>query len=262
MRISFVASSRPDAQSALGQFTDRYGQSDPSAADCIVAIGGDGTTLRALHATLGPGAKPVFAMRMGTSVGFLANPLRFNDLEPRLEKAVRYSFHPLRIRTETTSGIRKSVLTINDATFVRQTRLTAKLLVSVDGTECGGVFVGDGVLISTPLGSTAYNRSAGGPVLPLNAGILALTGIAAYGARPWANTALDDSSVVTVDVMAPAWRPVRLETDVDELSDIARAEATLARDVICTLLFDANPILKARPFVESAGCAPHGDGGK
>lgn len=257
MRISFLASARPDAQAVLGDMIDRYGQSEIAKADYIVALGGDGTALRALHAALGIAGRPVFAMRLGTSVGFLGNPFRPDDLETRLAKAVRYSFHPLRIRTEDISGGIKTMLSINDASLLRQTRLTAKLLVGLDEGRCENVFVGDGILVATPIGSTAYNRSAGGPLLPLQSSLLALTGIAPYGGKSWSHIAMDDTGVISVEVVTPAWRPVRLETDIEELYDIARAEITLARDFVCTLMFDTNPILEVRPLPEEATAIGH-----
>lgn len=248
MRIAFIGSSRPEAEKALGVLIERYGQNDPAEADYVVAVGGDGTTLRALHAGLGAGCKPVFAMRQDGSLGFLANPFQLDDLEPRLERAVRYSFHPLRVRSEDIAGAHQILLAINDVSLMRQTRRAAKLLVEIDGTRCGTVFVGDGVLVATPLGSTAYNRSAGGPLLPLQSSLLAVTGIAPFGGRSWSHIAMDDTSVVDLEVVTPAHRPVRLETDVQALQDIARAQISVARDVICTLLFDDNPILRSRSF--------------
>ncbi|PWU70792.1 NAD kinase [Ochrobactrum sp. POC9] len=248
MRISFVASTRPDAQVVLGKLVDKYGHCETAEADYIVALGGDGTALRALHTAMGIVRKPVFAMRLGTSVGFLGNPFRLDDLEIRLTRAVRYSFHPLRVRIEDISGAQKTVLSINDASLMRQTRLTAKLLVSLDGARCEDVFVGDGILVATPIGSTAYNRSCGGPLLPLQSSLLAVSGIAPYSGKSWSHIAIDDTGTVSVEVIAPAWRPVRLETDIEELRDIARVEILLAREFICTLMFDSNPILQSRPL--------------
>ena len=251
MRISFFGSARPEIVKVLNELEARYGNCDISDAECVVAIGGDGTALRALHAATRAAGKPVFGMRVGNSRGYLANPVRLDGLEARLRVATRYSFHPLRIGMEDVTGLRRTLMSINDVSLVRRTRQAAKLLVAIDGTRYGAMFVGDGIVVATPLGSTAYNWSAGGPILPLQSGLLAITGIApAYPA--WAQIATEDNSVIELEVVTPAWRPTRLETDVEEASDIARATIALARDVVCTLMFDENPLLQARPSSEIA----------
>jgi NAD+ kinase len=246
MNIAFIGSSRPEARKALGDLIDRYGQSELAEADYVVALGGDGTVLRALHRVLPARRRPVFAMRLDGSLGFLANPFRPDDLELRLRRAVPYSFHPLRIRSQDLAGTSEVFLSVNDASLVRQTRRAARLLVEIDGTACGPVFVGDGMLVATPLGSSAYNRSAGGPILPLQSSLLAVTGIAPFGGRSWTPVAIDDTSVIDLEVVTPAHRPVHLETDAHTAPDIARVQISLARDVIGTLLFDDNPILRSR----------------
>lgn len=249
MHISFFGSPRPEIVKILDDFVARYGNCDTPDAEYIVAIGGDGTVLRALHAASRAGGKPVFGMRVGNSRGHLANPLRLDDLKARLRAATPYSFHPLRVRIEDIAGRKRTLITINDASIVRRTRQAAKLLVMIDGIRYSKLCVGDGVVVATPLGSTAYNLSAGGPVLPLQSGLLVVTCIAPTQPS-CAPIATEDSSVIELEVVAPAWRPARLETDVEEAPDIARASIALARDIVCTLMFDKNPLLHARPFSE------------
>lgn len=247
MRIAFMGSSRPATEKALGDLIDRYGQSSLTSADYVVCLGGDGTTLRALHAVLAARSTPVYAMRQQGSVGFLANSLQLDDLEQRLIRAVPYSFHPLRIRSQDIAGTSEVLFSVNDACLLRQTRRVAKLLVEIDGTRYGAIFSGDGMLVATPLGSTAYNRSAGGALLPLQSSLLTLTGIAPYeGERLWSNVAMDDTSVIDLEVVTPSDRPVRLETDTQTVSQIARVRISIARDLVATLLFDQNPILSSR----------------
>ena len=251
MRISFFGSARPEVVKVLNELEARYGNCDTVDAECVVAVGGDGTVLRALHAATRAAGKPVFGMRVGNSRGYLANPMRLDDLETRLRVATRYSFHPLRVSIQHVGGLQRTLVSINDVSLIRRTRQAAKLLVAIDGTRSGALFVGDGVVVATPLGSTAYNWSAGGPILPLQSGLLAIAGIApTYPA--WAQIATEDSSVIELEVVTPAWRPTRLETDVEEVADIARATIALARDIVCTLMFDENPLLHARPLSQPA----------
>ena len=252
MRISFFASARPEAVRCLGEFEARYGNCEFSDAECVVAIGGDGTVLRALHTAMLVSGKPVFGMRVGNSRGYLANSAFVDDLEARLSAAVRYSFHPLRVTVEDSSGVQRSLTSINDVSLVRRTRQAAKLVVSIDGTRYGTMFVGDGIVVATPLGSTAYNLSAGGAILPLQAGLLAVSGIAPVSPAGWAQIATEDDNVVELEVVAPIWRPVRLETDIEEVQDVRRARVGLARDIVCTLMFDDNPILRAHPLSKAS----------
>jgi len=249
----FVASPRPEGQKAQCELIKRYGQAELAAADYVVAIGGDGTTLRALHATLGGETKPVFAMRLQGSVGSLGNSYRLTDLPRRLEQAVRFAFHPLQADAEHSTGEKRSVFTINDASLLRQTRLTAKLLITVNAIKDGTAFIGDGILLASPIGSTAYNRSAGGPLLPLGSDLLVLTGIAPYRTGTWSHVALKDDAIVDVEVLAPIWRPVRLETDVEELPNIARVRIRLARQRTLVLLFDPELPLQERQMQRFEG---------
>lgn len=248
MRISFFASARPEVVRVSSELEARYGNCEISDAECVVAIGGDGTVLRALHAATRASGKPVFGMRIGNSKGYLANAALLDDLEARLRVATRYSFHPLRVTVDDVKGRQRSLISINDVSLVRRTRQAAKLLVAIDGTRYGTMFVGDGIVVATPLGSTAYNLSAGGAILPLQSSLLAISGIAPVRPAAWAQIATEDDGVIELEVVAPAWRPTRLETDVEDVPDIARARIVLARDIVCTLMFDENPILRAHPL--------------
>jgi NAD+ kinase len=253
MQIAFAASPRAEGQNALRDLVKRYGQAEVGAADYVVAIGGDGTALRALHATLVGETKPVFAMRLHGSIGHLSNSYSLTDLPRRLEQAVRFTLHPLQADVEHATGERRSVFSINDACLLRQTRLAAKLLITVNKVQGSTAFIGDGVLLATPIGSTAYNRSARGPLLPLGSRLLALTGIAPYRIGTWSHVALKDDAIVDVEVLAPIWRPVRLETDVEELPNIARVRMRLVRQRRLVLLFDPEVSLQERQMQRFEG---------
>ena len=234
MKIAFLASARPAAQTALEELTDRYGQTALPDADYIVAIGGDGTTLKALQATLSMSPKPVFAMRTQGSVGFLANALHTDDLIERLRSGRTITLHPLRADIEQTCGRRQTLFGINEIVFIRQQLQTAKLQVTVDKQQDAVKVVGDGLLLATPLGSTAYNRALGGPRLPLGSKLLALTGIAVRDPADWSSMILDDYAVIDLEVGEAVHHPVRSETSFDSVSNVSRA--TLSCDYVHSLL--------------------------
>jgi NAD+ kinase len=236
MRVCFVASPRPAAQDIVRQLADRHGQCELPAADYVVVVGGDGTILKALHATLTAPGKPVFAMRLGGSLGVLANRLDLADLPGRLQSARRISLRPLRAEARDTSGRSKTIYGINEVALVRQRLQAAHLSVTIDRTSTLPEIVGDGLVVATPIGSTGYNRSLGGPELPLDLPLLALTGISVSRVSHWADRVVADNAIIDVTVHEPQYRPVRLETSIEQFSELAEVRITCSRDLDATLL--------------------------
>lgn len=237
MKIAFLASPRRAAQGALEEPTGRYGQTAAADADCIVTIGGDGTALKALHAVLSMPAKPVFAMRTESSVRFLCNRLRTNGLAQRLHSAVSLELPVLQAELEDTGGGRRVLFGINEIVLIRQRLQEAKLHVALDGQENPMIISRDGML-ATPLGSTAYSRSLGGPRLPLGSSLLVLTGIAIRRPAGWSHIVLSDRAILDVEVVEAAHHPVRVETAIDAVPNIRRAQLFCTREREATLLFD------------------------
>jgi NAD+ kinase len=236
MNICFVASPRPTAQDIVRQLADRYGQCDMPAADYVVVVGGDGTVLKALHSTLTTPDKPVFAMRLGGSLGVLANRLDLAGLPDRLQSARRTALRPLRAEARDASGRSKTIYGINEIALVRQRLQAAHLTVTMDGTRTLPRIVGDGLVVATPIGSTGYNHSIGGPELPLDLPLLALTGIFVSRVSRWADRVVGDSTIIDVIVQEPQQRPVRLETSLEEFFELAETRITCSRDLCVTLL--------------------------
>jgi NAD+ kinase len=255
MKIAFLASAKPPAQQALSELVQRYGQSDLSQADYVVAIGGDGTALRALHAVLLTTRKPVFAMRAAGSLGLLANRFELAGLPQRLQMARTVTLHPLKADAEHAGGASTTVLAINEIVLMRQRLQAAKLRVAATGGACLAHLVGDGLLVATPIGSTGYNRSAGGPVLPQESSLLALTGLAVHRRSDWSNTIVSNSATIEVEVLEPAHRPVRLETSLQEVTDVSRVRISCDRDTDLQLLFDGSPSLRAPGEAATAALA-------
>ncbi len=236
MKICFVASPRPAAQDIVRQLAERYGQCQLPDADHVVVVGGDGTVLKALHATLATPGKPVFAMRLGGSLGVLANRLDLVGLPDRLRSARRISLRPLRAEARDASGRSKTIYGINEIALVRQRLQAAHLTVTLGRSGPLPPIVGDGLVVATPIGSTGYNHSIGGPELPLDLPLLALTGISVSRVSHWTDRVVDDSTTIDVAVQEPQYRPVRLETSLEEFFEVAEARITCSRDVGATLL--------------------------
>ena len=248
LRIAFVASDRPEAASARDRLVARYGSEDPSTADVIVALGGDGFMLETLHANLNSGT-PVYGMNRG-SVGFLMNDYDEDNLPGRLATAVRAVIHPLQMDAWTEAGSVQSGLAINEVSLLRQTRQSAKLRITVDDRVRLEELACDGCLVSTAAGSTAYNLSAHGPIIPLDAQVLALTPISAFRPRRWRGALLPHTAKVRFEVLEPGKRPVSATADSFEVRRVTRVEVRERRDVALTMLFDAGRTFEERVLAE------------
>jgi NAD+ kinase len=247
-RLAFTASDRPEAEDALNRLVARYGQHEESQADVIVALGGDGFMLETLHRSL-PSYKPIYGMNRG-SVGFLMNDYAEDDLLERIAAAERATIHPLSMSAIDRRRIQHRGLAINEVSLLRQTRQTAKLRVSIDGKVRVEELVCDGALVSTPAGSTAYNLSAHGPIIPLTAKALALTPISAFRPRRWRGALLPHTSRVTFEVLESEKRPVSAVADNYEVRDVVEVQVAENRDVTLVMLFDAGRSLEERGLTE------------
>jgi NAD+ kinase len=250
-RIAFVAADTPAAREGLTALTAKYGQHDPRDADVIVALGGDGFMLETLHTYLTLN-KPVFGMHRGT-VGFLMNRYDEANLPDRLAKAHHVRLHPLRMEAVTADGKMHTALAINEVSMLRQTRQAARLRISVDGRERLSELVCDGALVCTTAGSTAYNLSVHGPVLPLDSNILALTPISAFRPRRWRGAILPHTATVRFDVLEAAKRPVSAVADRDEVRDVVQVTVAEDRQTQIHLLFDPEMNLSERILMEQFG---------
>jgi NAD+ kinase len=250
-KVAYVASPTPDAQEALQALTHRYPAADPDEADVIVALGGDGLMLQTLHRFMGR-AKPIYGMNKGT-VGFLMNEYREDGLLDRLETAHRSVIHPLLMVVWDTSGQSHTARAINDVYMLRQTHQTAKLCIRVDSHVRLSELVADGVVVATPAGSTAYNLSVNGPILPLNAPLLALTPISAFRPRRWRGALLPDYAKIQIDVMEAGNRPVSAVADHTEFRSVSRVHVSMDRSIDLILLHDPTHSLDERILREQFG---------
>ncbi len=246
-KLHFVASPAEDAQTALDALRDRYSDAGPDDADIIVALGGDGFMLQALHAFLGKD-KPIYGMNLGT-IGFLMNEFEIDGLDERLTAAESAQLHPLRMRAFT-GETSIEVLAFNEVSLLRQTRQTAKIRICVDEKVRIAELVCDGVLIATPAGSTAYNLSAHGPILPIDADLLALTPISAFRPRRWRGALLPHRARTRFEILEPEKRPVSAVADNFEVRDVTAVEVAEDRSISVTMLFDAGHSLDERILAE------------
>jgi len=233
--ISFAAADSPDAQKALAELNDIYASVDLDDADVVVALGGDGQMLRTIHRVLERDL-PVFGMNCG-SVGFLLNEYRIDDLQRRIAHAQEVIIHPLAMKAHTESGAEIDAYAFNEVSMLRQTYQSAKLAISVDGVMRIPELIADGVMVATPAGSTAYNLSAGGPIIPLQANILALTPISPFRPQRWPGALLHSSSAVRIDVIDQHKRPVSAVADSTEIRNVRAVEVRESSDK-ARLLFD------------------------
>jgi NAD+ kinase len=245
--VHFVAADTPEAQAALITLRGLYSDVGPEDAGVVVALGGDGFMLQTLHAFLGKG-KPIYGMHLG-SVGFLMNEYREAGLEARLEQAEAAEIHPLRMRA-TAAGKTTEALAFNEVSLLRQTRQAAKIRILVDGKIRIQELICDGVLVSTPAGSTAYNLSAHGPILPIDAALLALTPISAFRPRRWRGALLSHRARTRFEVLEADKRPVSAVADDFEVRHVACVDIAEDRSVSMTMLFDAGHSLNERILAE------------
>ena len=247
LKVHFTAVPVPEAQAALAALRGKYGDAGPDAADTIVALGGDGFMLQALHAFLQKGT-PIYGMNFG-SIGFLMNEYREADLAERLGKAERAEIHPLRMLA-VAGGKEHEALAFNEVSLLRQTRQAAKIKILVDDKVRIAELICDGVLVSTPAGSTAYNLSAHGPILPIDAALLALTPISAFRPRRWRGALLPHRARVRFEIREAGKRPVSAVADDLEVREVTSVDVAEDRSVKMTMLFDAGHSLDERILAE------------
>lgn len=247
-RIAFLAAPTDVATAARERLAALYGDADPETAAALVALGGDGFMLETQHRFLGRNL-PTYGMNCG-SVGFLMNAYHEDDLPQRLQAAQAATLYPLRMTTVDGDGARHEALAINDVNLLRETRQAAKIRILVDGKERLPELICDGILVSTPAGSTAYNLSAHGPIVPLGANLLPMTPISAFRPRRWRGALLPSEAVVLFEILEPAKRPVAAVADYVEVRDVRSVEVREDRNSRLTLLFDPDHGLSERIIAE------------
>jgi NAD+ kinase len=247
-RIAFLASTAELAQSARNTFVHQFGDCDSSEADVIVALGGDGFMLQTLHLTQHLNV-PVYGMNRGT-VGFLMNEFSQDNLEQRLSATEEAVINPLRMRATCTDGSQHTELAINEVSLLRQGPQAAKLQIFVDDRLRLSELACDGALVATPAGSTAYNYSAHGPILPIGSEVLALTAMAAFRPRRWRGAVLPRAAKVRFEVIEPVKRPVMADADSRSVQDVVSVEIESAGDITHRLLFDPDHGLEERLIQE------------
>lgn len=248
LKFAILSSSVPEAKMAKQELEKKYGCSSLEEADVIVALGGDGFMLQTLHKSIDR-CKPIFGMNKGT-VGFLMNDYKLENLPERLEKAANLTLHPLRVKIKTIDGTIKETLAINEVSLLRQTRQAAIIKIHVDGKIRLEELVCDGVMVATPAGSTAYNLSAHGPILPLGSNLLALTPISAFRPRRWRGALLHHKSQIKFEICQTSKRPVSAVADMKEIRDIKTVEIEEDPSVNLNLLFDPDHNLGERILME------------
>jgi NAD+ kinase len=250
-RIAFVASPGAEAQQALTHLAEAYGNHDPAGADVIVALGGDGLMLQTLHQHMRSGT-PIYGMHRGT-VGFLMNEFNTQNLHARLNAARDSVIHPLLMRATDVHGTVHIHHAINEVYVYRQTHQAARLRILIDERERMAELIADGILVSTPAGSTAYNLSAQGPILPINAALLAMTPICAFRPRRWRGALLPNTAFVVIEVLEGEKRPVAAVADHDEARNVRRVEVISDKTISMRMLFDPGHSLEERILSEQFG---------
>jgi NAD+ kinase len=247
-KIAFVASEGAEAREALTRLSERYGNIKSKEADAIVALGGDGLMLQTLHRHLNDHI-PIYGMNRG-SVGFLMNEYHEDGLIERLAQAEITTVHPLSLQAFDIAGRPHQALAINEVSLFRETFQAAKLRISIDGTVRLEELVCDGVLVATPAGSTAYNLSAHGPILPINAQLLALTPISPFRPRRWRGALLSAKARIIVEVLEHDKRPVSAVADHVEMRKVMRVEIEQAARHDLFMMFDPGHSLDERVLAE------------
>lgn len=248
MKLAFVASKAAEARHARDMLKKRYGHTAPAKADVIVALGGDGFMLETLHRYIGEQA-PIYGLNRGT-VGFLMNAYRTADLRERIVGAQHVTLYPLRMMAETVRGRAVEALAINEVSLLRESRQAAKIRISIDERVRLKELVCDGVMVCTPAGSTAYNLSAHGSIIPMGSEILGLTPISAFRPRHWRGALLPAKSQVTFEVLEPIKRPVSAVADFTEVRDVKRVHISEERSIALRVLFDHDHNLEERILTE------------
>ena len=249
-RIAFAAAPTVLATHSLARLVERYGNHELADAEVIVCLGGDGFLLEMLHSLLDRGSHtPVYGMNCG-SVGFLMNAFAEEFLEDRLANAQGAILHPLRMRAETGDGRIEEALALNEVSLLRQLRQAAKIKIEIDGRVRLSELICDGILVSTPAGSSAYNLSAHGPIVPLSANLLPLTPISAFRPRRWRGALLPSTAAVVFEVLEREKRPVAAVADFTEVRDVVSVSVQEDRSVVTTVLFDPGQGLSERIIAE------------
>ncbi|MBU2581169.1 MAG: NAD kinase [Alphaproteobacteria bacterium] len=246
--VSFVASSVPEARNSLRRLAHRYGNAAPEHADAIVALGGDGLMLQTIHSHMHDKI-PIYGMNRG-SVGFLMNEYSEDGLLERLQKATVTKIHPLAMLAVDRSGQSHKRLAVNEVSLFRERYQAAKLAIWVDGKPRMPELICDGALVATPAGSTAYNLSAYGPILPINAPLLALTAISPFRPRRWRGALLPNTAKISFEVLEPFKRPVSAAGDHYEIRDVMKVDVAQENDVEIFMMFDPGHDLDERILLE------------
>jgi NAD+ kinase len=249
--LAFVASVGEEAEAARRALVARYGDRDAGAADVVVALGGDGLMLQVLHRFMGK-AKPIYGMNRG-SVGFLMNEFHDDRLLERIRDAEVSIAHPLVMRAFDSEGREASARAINEVSLLRQSYQAAKFRILIDGKERLAELISDGLLVATPAGSTAYNLSANGPIVPLDTPLMVLTPISAFRPRRWRGALLPDRARVTIEVIEADKRPVSAVADHFEIRNVRRVEVAMDHATDLVLLHDPGHSLDERILREQFG---------
>jgi NAD+ kinase len=247
-KFAFAASSSLDGQGAIKALEEKYGHHDLEDADVIVALGGDGFVLQTLHRHM-KNPKKIYGMNRG-SIGFLLNDYDEDQLAERLERAETVTLHPLRMRATLTAGPEQEGLAINEVSLLRQSGQAAKLRISIDGKVRIDELICDGCMVSTPAGSTAYNMSAHGPILPIGSDVLALTPVSAFRPRRWRGAILPRTARIKFEMLDLHKRPVSAVADAMEVRNIAEVEIWEDREIALQLMFDEGSSLGERILKE------------
>ena len=249
--LAFISSGVEEAEAARDALTARYGSVSAEEADIVVALGGDGLMLQCLHRFMNTGT-PIYGMNRG-SVGFLMNEFAPDNLRERLAAAEPAVIRPLAMHARTVNGAESEALAINEVSLLRQSYQAAKLRISVDGRARLDELICDGVLVATPAGSTAYNLSAHGPIIPIEAPLLALTPISPFRPRRWRGALLPNHAHISIDVIEPDKRPVAAVADHNEIRDVQSVSIREHTDATAQMLFDPGHSLDERILAEQFG---------
>ncbi|MEM8653040.1 MAG: NAD kinase [Pseudomonadota bacterium] len=235
-KLAFLASETDEAQAALEKLIAIYGNTRPADADALIALGGDGFMLQTQHQFMNSG-KPIYGMNKGT-IGFLMNEYKTDNLRQRIERAVKSKIRPLKMTVIDMLGEIHSAMAINEVSLLRQSYQAASLTIKIDDKTRLDQLICDGILVATPAGSTAYNLSAHGPILPLGAPLLALTPVSPFRPRRWRGALIPNSAEIVIEINNPEKRPVNAVADHTEFKSVKEVRVELDADNVGTILFD------------------------